>query len=496
MKIIDILKKFIARLETTELSRLASTPRRYGYDYAEYEYSRLIDPIFFDIFTRWRETSSISQYQLQTLSTETAEKQISSRNGYIREFCLLTLIAKNNIDSLKYVVGRLNDHVEKIRSLGMAVVVEWLPIVPIAQLIDGLPEIYALQKQSRAVAFNAVDMVNARLVQTENHVDLIAGIGHKNHKVSAICWELSNQFFAWNSFEQIRQALKSKNVITAQKVAKEVPKLSDEELRQLYAQLPKIKSMQIRREIFLHAWRRKLVEDDVAIRQALWDKSFSIRWMARLWAKDRDDFLFKEYRQEITEKSSVRSMIFALEGLLDLQDKQGIALCKAAIEHEHPSVKKAALFVLCRLDKDKTQEYLEHYVMDVEIGVVKACFGISILESCFISMRSLQCVASKRANDVEFYRHLLRYADQVSGWRGLELAALTELTSSEVAAAIKQELNSFLSSWANTQIYMAATEKQFADICSWLNQNRLNALPDGGRQLKFIFNLQRSRLAS
>lgn len=496
MNIFDKMKQMITPRDLSISSgEISQAIRIHNWDSDGHTYE-LRDPAFADLYSKWRNGVSITQVQFQAISSATAEAQITNRNGYVREFALGILVHQKNYLSICFVTGRMNDYVDRIRRLATKTVALWLSEADLSLIVNTLPTLYALKKQSRADSTLVLDIALARLFEPLNHPHLLMGIESKNHKVSAICWQLAGDHFEWTSFEKISFALKSKDTVTQSRVSTEVAHLSDQELTVLFKLLNKIKVMQLRREILLAVTRRKLYDEDECINHALWDKSYSIRWMARLWAKEEPEFLYEEYRKKIETPASIRGTLFALEGIQELGDKRGITILKDALHQPHSSVKRSALFKLCDIDKAHLTDYLDQFLEDTDLRMVKACFNISFRECRYFSVERLTNLIADRKSKKELFSILLNYAAQISGWHGLDIAALCQYAKADIAPLIKLELHSFLRRWAYSEIYVCTTINQFIRIRLWLTDDKLKELNGLGEQLKFAFKTQESKLTS
>ncbi|MBC3872643.1 hypothetical protein [Undibacterium flavidum] len=453
----------------------------------------LDDSAYAHHFEAWRNNGIVTEENMQNLSPTDAEKQLFNRSGYAREFALLVLVAQDHKQSFNAVITRLNDYVKKNRAIATKTVLAWLTEVSIEELLVALPALMNLQRQSRTTADVIIAALKQRLFDPANQIMLLQAIEHSNHKIGALCWQLCNQFFNWNVYEKISFAVKCKDISIKHAMCSEVSKLTASELLSFIPQLQKIKLMQLRREVLLQLRRNGLLDEVDCIKTAIWDKSYGIRWMGRLWAKEVPQFLYDEYHDALTGKLSISRMLFALEGLRELNKADGIELCLSVLNFSHISVRRRALETLCKLDKKNINHYLNHCIRDQDIQMLKTCFQISFRESSLFDTALLRSLAEVRKNESIFFTELLRYANTVLGWQGIEYAALLSCADFDTKNKVKNELHSFLRTWSRSQLYQTISNEKFQEIRTWLNDNELNALGDIGNEIRFLFKTTENR---
>lgn len=445
------------------------------------------DSQFARAYSDWRVSGAISELNLRELNPESIKNGLLSRNGYVREFSLNSLIAQRDYTTLDLVVGRMNDYVDKNRKIATTAAIEWLSRAEISTVIEHLPAIFGLKNQSRANAGPAIEIASSRLADKVNRGALLAGIADKRHRISAICWNFANQLLDWSSSDRIHFAVLSKSAVISQSVCDDVKRLTPDELRSFAPKLDRVKSMQLRRAILLQLFRKELIDETDCIRIALRDKSYGIRWMGRLWAKDMPNFLFAEYRNSLSRGDSIHEMSAAIEGLRELINPDGIPLCRQLLGHPHIRIRKKSLECLCQLDKANSKVYLDNCLMDSDRRMLKVCFTISKRESIFFDTEAIQQRCQLNGFDQIFYSELLHYAGQILGWKGLEYASLICVANAEAKELVRNELHQFLRTWSLSQIYTTTNERQFRQLRSWLSSDELDTLGDTGNRIRFIF---------
>ncbi|MFZ6844409.1 hypothetical protein [Undibacterium sp. RuTC16W] len=449
-----------------------------------------IDPIFFDAFTIWLKQSAFNKSEMKNLSCKTAENFASDKNGYLREFCLRILISKNHHASFIAVNARLNDYVMVNRTLATNAIFQWTDEIAVEQIIDALPVIFALEKQSRSDAQRIIFKVKKRLLSPENHRLVLKGITHSNPKVRLICWQIFESISSWSALEKIQHAINTKDLLIGQIVVPQAVDLTDSQILNLIQTSNKIISMQLRRAILLIAWKRKLHDDISLINLGLWDSSFAIRSMARLWAKNQPELLTSQYREMLTQSASIRKRIFALEGINFLKNDSMLDRCLISLNDEHPSIRRAALVTICDIDKLNQNIYLQQRLADSNLGVVKQCFDISIKSGDYFSIENLKHLTQVWCGELEFFIRLFNYANQIGGWQELHIISLSQLAETKLHEELAKIITSYVANWKMLQIYTHPTQPELDDISAWLNIDMFQKLDLLKKDVQFILQMQ------
>ncbi|MES2943700.1 MAG: hypothetical protein V4772_12605 [Pseudomonadota bacterium] len=424
-------------------------------------------------YVEWCKGGIATVARLQLLSTVTAIGCLDKRSGYLREFSLRVLMAQDWVNGLRPVLRRLNDYVEVNRDLSSRLVLKWLAELPFAVVIEAIPEIYALQGQSRANFAQVLDAVHARLKDPQNRDLLLAGVGSSSPKVRKHCWQLCLEVFEWTALEKVEYAIQSGDAFLARNVESLVDTLSDGELQNILNQHLRLKAAPLRRAVYVSAWRRKLGDTDTLLALALWDRAFLIRWIARHWYRQTPAVLAAAYRRVLAEESAIRLKRHALEGLEQLRQADTVDCCEIALADAHPTVRKSALEALCSIAPAYRHAYLVNGLHDKDMAVLRKSFEISLSTGDHLAYDDLLPVAQAKSGQLEFFVWLIGYAGHVSVWLSMHLVSLTRFADADVQPALQANVREFLGRWCRQQIYVATSPKQWADISAWLPNNLL-----------------------
>jgi hypothetical protein len=455
------------------------TPERQIYPLGHYEeptgYYTVRGEDFNRIYSSWDQSKVFPEDQVKALAPDAFIANLANRSGYVREFCLRALAIHDSTKAFKSVVLRLNDYVPINRELALQLALTWLAELPIAAVVDALPELSALQGQSRSNHATIQQALQRRLDTEDGKNALIAGTGHGHAKVRRVCWKLCLQSFAWTDSQRIQAAIRCGDPAIARSVEQNVFALSDEELMAWFEKIHQVRAMPLRRAFLLAARRRGLVDSSRLTACALWDDSFSIRWMARLWSKDEPEFLLQQYLSVLDGQSIARRKCHAIEGLALLKTASALEACKKSLDDESLAIRKAALIAACTIDPENLPVYASTALQDVELAVVRQAFKLLAVSGVPLPLDAIQTAANTRNQQLPFFVLLLECARQLSLWPAIQLATLTELATPALKPQLQTHIDNFLSGLALSEIYVAPTQNQWQAICSWPPISKLSS---------------------
>jgi hypothetical protein len=142
---------------------------------------------FDQVYSAWSRDKVFPSEQVRALTPGALVANLDNRSGYVREFCLRALAVHDWADALKPVALRLNDYVPINRELALQLVLKWLAELPVATVVDALPELTALAQQSRTNVAAVQGAVQHRLRSEAGQSALVAGTSHTHAKVRRVC---------------------------------------------------------------------------------------------------------------------------------------------------------------------------------------------------------------------------------------------------------------------------------------------------------------------
>ncbi|MES2949503.1 MAG: hypothetical protein V4858_13260 [Pseudomonadota bacterium] len=419
-------------------------------------------------FSEWHQTKALPQEQASALTTQACVANLDSRSGYVREFCLRVLAVHDWADALKPVVQRLNDYVPVNRELALQLTLKWLAELPVATVVEALPELAAIAEQSRANHAAVHAAVEGRLDAEDGRNALVAGLMHNHAKVRRECWKRCFQKFAWTGPERIEAAMRCGDPAIARSVEQDVYALPDDALITWFEKIHQVRAMPLRRA-FLVALRRKgLVDASRVIACAIWDDSFSIRWLGRHWSKDAPEQLLQQYLDTLDGQCTARRKRYAFEGLALLKLPGGLQVCKNALLDQNPVIRKAALQAICAMDAESQSLHVANALQDADLSVVRMAFRQVVGLGLPLPLDAIEAVANLRRDDLPFFVLMLEYAANMSLWPALHLASFTTLAAPSLKPQLQPCVGYFLDGLALSEVYVAPTKQQWQAICTWL----------------------------
>jgi hypothetical protein len=420
------------------------------------------------VYLAWSRDKIIPAEQVRALTPDAFVANLDNRSGYVREFCLRALAVHAWAQALKPVAQRLNDYVPINRELALQLVLKWLAELPIATVVDALPELTALAQQSRTNVAAVHEAVLRSLRSEAGQSALVAGTSHTHAKVRRVCWKLCLETLSWSGPQRIDAAMRCGDPAIARSVESDVFALPDDALLAWLARIHQLRAMPLRRAILVALRRRGLVDGHSLVACALWDHSFSIRWLARFWSKDAADFLVQQYLDVLDAPSDPRRKRYALEGLEALKAPGTLAVCKQAMADDNLAIRKAALMAACSIDAEHQTEHIAIALQDADLAVVRQAFRMLAASGEPLPLDALQTLANTRCNELPFFVLMLQCASQMSLWPAMHLASFTSLATSTLKPQLQEHVDHFLSGLALAEVYVAPTPKQWQAICSWL----------------------------
>ncbi|MGQ0709315.1 MAG: HEAT repeat domain-containing protein [Rhodoferax sp.] len=423
---------------------------------------------FSNLYIAWMKSRVLDRQQALTLGREPFEANLANRSGYVRELCLRALQLLDDVTAIKPVLQRLNDYVPSNRELAHQLVLRWMAQIPLEGLVELLPEIDALKLQSR-VRWEPIAQAQSQRLDTDAGQEaLLAGLMSQRAMVRRACWQRCVDVRGWSGPERIHYAMQCGDPAIARSVEADVLALPDSDLVQWFPTLRSVRAMALRRACLMALHRRELLGLQTLISFALRDDSFSIRWLGRHWGRQDPTFLLQNYLAVMQdEESGLRVKRYALEGMAALRLPGAVEGCKAAFQHPHPAIRKAALAALCANDEAHQSMHVDAALRDDEAMVVREALRQIAALGMPLPVEAIAVAVGKRRDDVRFFEVLLQCASHMPIWKALHLATFVARASQTVQSALKPLVTSFLSRIPAIEVYDAPSPAQWQAISVW-----------------------------
>lgn len=443
-------------------------------------------------YSNWLNTKVVEVAQLHALGAPVILANLDNRSGYVREFCLRALEVLVEPRAFQPVLGRLNDYVPSNRTRALRLILAWLADLPLISIVDVLPEIESLSGQSRVNHAEVYVALNLRLNSADGRDALVAGLQHQRAKVRRACWLRSLQTLTWSPRERIFYAMQSGDPAIARSVERDVFELPEGDLLEWFAKITQVRAMPLRRAILVAVHRRALAQPQTLIGLALWDDSFSIRWLAWHWSKAEPQTLLSLFRDAIQGSGSTRRKRYALEGLVELKSADALAIARVTLGLESGVLRRFALVAVCAMDKENSAEYVAAAMQDSDFDVVRAAFKQLVLLGLPVPVDVISATAHKRNSDLAFFELLLTTASLMYVWPALHLASFTSLCMPALQIKLAPKVAAFFSKLHLAEVYLPPTKQQWAAIRSWMP---MDTLPQNS-SLRYVMDLYAKRMNS
>ncbi len=449
-------------------------------------------------FSVWRLKRLVLEEAWKGLPTSEIINELNNRNGYIREFCLHVLDAKDEITTLPSILKRFNDYVPQVQKKAQQIGKRWLLECEIGFLVQNLGQVLALENQSRVQAFVFHSLVLARLAEPDNQIVLLKGLTHKDHRISGASWQFATRIFSWNHAERVRHAIETKNPQVMRLVVRDFEFLDANEVLHYFEILDKIRDPSAKRAVLNLAINLSLVDLASITRKALWDKNAGIRWLARKYVVDlgKKTYLHDVYLKELSDQLCVKRALYALEGLIEMKNEDLKTILQTLLSTPHSRIWERALSYLCQEDREFGYATLKGALNTESQEKQSLCFKIAGQAQLFLPLSLVRQHAILHLNDPVAAQRILTYANSIGGWTGLEIAT----TYQEFSLNVQQEMNAakheYLQNWAYSQNFTSPTMSQLKTIENFFNLAQLEQLGPLGRQLQFCISEEMNRIKS
>lgn len=422
---------------------------------------------FNNAYAEWLNIKTLSRDVVEALGPQAFIANLDNRSGYVREFCLRAIDLCDWQEAFKPVVQRLNDYVPSNRGFALQLTLRWGAELPLAAVIDALPELDALTEQSRANSSAVQEALGQRLGKEGSQEALILGLTHTRAMVRRACWMRCMQTLEWSGPERIQAAMRCGDPSIARSVEPDVFALSDNELLEWFHKLQQVRAMPLRRAFLVTMGRRALVDSEKLISLALWDDSFSVRWLGRHWGKGDPRDLIRRY-EDVLNDGNARRKRYALEGLAELKMPEGLDACKNALGDASPAIRKAALVAACAIDTDRQSLYVAKAMQDASFSVVRETFKLLIGLSLPLPLDAISNVANARREELPFFHLMLDSARGIGIWKALHLASFSALAEPTLQLKLAPAISNFLNELRVVEVYVGPSKQQWQAICAWM----------------------------
>jgi HEAT repeat protein len=301
-------------------------------------------------------------------------KSANSWNGFERERAVKQLGVIGDISALPLFIKRANDWVPQVRTAAYKALESLLVERNASVFIEMLPNIYHLENCQRDEHRNLIEAIELFLLRTENQTKLIDGCTNLNPLVARRCLKLSIEHQLLHPHQIVLRCIKNPDVVVRSFAANLCKLLTDNELQEFIEFGLKDPFMPVRREIFLLYLSRFPNNSVSLLENFAFDRHSSVREIAVKQLVDIRANVRNLYLQELSKNKGKPSRLrSALLGLSEINatDTLTINTISKYYLSSSPSLRKASLQALVRLNPEEAEQYLMVGLRDVSSSIVR-----------------------------------------------------------------------------------------------------------------------------
>ncbi|MTH54827.1 hypothetical protein GKZ89_15600 [Bacillus mangrovi] len=324
----------------------------------------LLDPLFremyFDKHDSWRNEYPGDLH----LADWPEEEKISISglctfhpNGYVREEAMNLLASFHTGKELPFLLIRCNDWVSEIRSLARRLTEDRIEGSQIEAFTANLPVIFKLKNANRADHDVLFEKITGLLSRPEALPFLHEGTQSKEHRIRLVYYDMiirSGQANKENLMDYFRRETEPHGrLILFGEIMNEI---SESVFQRFYTEFKKDKFPRIRAAVLQKAVEIFPNHSLTELEAALFDKSGTVRSLARYLLSKRNISDFASYYTEAIMKQSGANLREALLGIGETGRKEHAVLVLPLVKSDEAGITKAAARALAMLDPDSNRE--------------------------------------------------------------------------------------------------------------------------------------------
>jgi hypothetical protein len=296
------------------------------------------------------------------------------RSGFVREVALTELAATPRADSLKFVLGRLNDWVPRVRETARAALNVFLRVEYASAWIDALGLVDALERARRADHGPTLNAIHALFLSPVCEPMMLASLSSADPKARRRSARII--LGRPDLFEHVFHSRDAGLRLMALRAALAAASARDDLLEAALRD----GALSVRRCAFVAAVARGLVDERRIVDDFLFDASITVRELARGWVRrNRPDFdVAGTYRRALAGESGRRQRV-ALVALGENGNAADLQLIEPFLHHPAPSVRRFAVLGMDALGSCAPGERFIPMLSDPAGSVARAA-GDAIVE--------------------------------------------------------------------------------------------------------------------
>jgi hypothetical protein len=315
----------------------------------------------------------------------------SHRNGYVREQAIKGLLPEFSELNIPVLLIRANDWVDEIKTLVSAKLIELIDDNKISSFIPSLNLIAKLYQKARHDHSVLLNVIESQLNKNCYDKLLLIVASCSNKKISRAAFKIAAKDVSRMS-QLIQASSQSRDIIIKlERLNVGSQYLSDAMLFELLGTCMEDKSASIRKKcvnIYLDKFPKLI--NQILI-NTLFDKSFSLRELARFYLRGSDNNVVKIYRDALINKNKPSHI--AIMGLAEVGSGDDFELIENHMRAPALNVRAACIYAIFKLKLDNKQELILKQLPSSEPRILKVIsegliknpddFNIDLIEKFF-----------------------------------------------------------------------------------------------------------------
>lgn len=374
---------------------------------------------------------------------ETAEilnTYLMHRNGFVREAALRRAQKLLMAKTLPAVIIRLNDWVPQVRVAAKITFQAFFDADRFDDVMQALPEIYALRQRGRDDHTATVEMVEHWVASHAQKEKLVPAIAKAPPPLARCCFDIAWKYKLQDNVSLLHLGLKSRDIVTTKQACGLITALPEQQQKEFIDIL-----LQSNNGWFRFAALQMLDETEAPkyVRNYLLDNYSRLReWCEKRLALP-DDELWRLRRAALTPDSPAVQALVAIRLCGSAKDAASKPLIIPFLQHAKADLRGAALLALSRISPDEYETDVKAALTDPAAAIGRAAVQAARDAHYAVSPAEWEDMLG-RATTTQTFRRLLSLARSRSKWEHLGFAlALTRHEKFSAMAAPE------LAAWRN-----------------------------------------------
>lgn len=395
----------------------------------------------------------------------------SHHNGYIREQAIKGLLPEFSELNIPILLIRANDWVDKIKLLVSEKLIEIINNNKISNFIPSLNLIAQLYQKGRYDHSNLISTIEGHLIEKCYDKLLLAITSFPNRKISRVAFRIAAKNTA-KILQLVQISSQSSDIIIKLEILNVAScHLSGDMLFEFLNQCLIDKSPIIRRKC-IHICLEELPQriNHILI-NTLFDKSVSLRELARFYLKDNDTNIAEIYQETLINKN--KPLNIAIMGLAEVGNQDDFKLIEPHIRDASLNVRAACIYAIFKLNPDNKQELILEQLLSHEPKIIKTIYAGLIKNSDGFDIDMIEKVFCQEG---DFYSNMLfikmKIATTKDRWGSIEylLDQIQKVENDKIKLFLEHKVSLWIITNSPNKIFTRKNKDFLLSLMTKINQ--------------------------